>query len=390
MNQELSDPSTSLEARLEHAIEGLRERFDVDAIGLFQTQGNQLELVTCSGSPRPQRMIPGAKTTLARRGGYGWSEIEGSSNRLWEADGLSIDTPIPGVDETVGILSIFVSKDRLPEWKDPGRSNLAWLATRIGILIERRRADRDDTDCGHDTERLLATQKLAELGRLALAVAHDSNNLITAMAGSMQFLEEALEDHAHRELAANGLDAYRLFGDMMRHLTDFSRDQRLDADSLPLDDTLADLAFVLRTQLRGQITLRMELDAPQVLLTARKTQITQILLNLSSNAFDALGGRGMVTIRTSQVERDGSRWARLGFSDDGPGMTEEVRKHAFDPMFSTKAPDDGTGLGLLTVQQTVAQLRGRISVLTETEGGCHFEILLPAHTAPSPLIIEPE
>lgn len=220
--------------------------------------------------------------------------------------------------------------------------------------------------------QLLHAQKLEAVGRLAAGIAHDFNNFLTAIGGYAEMAIRALPaDSAVRrpleELRRTVESATRL----TRQLLAFGRTQA----PAPCPVDLAAVVDGLRPMLRSVAGnwVRLELDVqPTPAVHADATQLEQLLVNLVANARDAHAGA--ITVRTETVGGD----AVLSVTDDGEGMDEPTRERAFDPFFSTKEQEQGSGLGLSIVHGIVDRSGGSIDVQSAPGAGTRIAIRLPA------------
>lgn len=233
-------------------------------------------------------------------------------------------------------------------------------------------------------------QKMEAVGRLAGSVAHDFNNVLTAIGVCTELVLDALpDDHEARADALCARDAVAQGKTLARQLLDFSRPQAPGASSTDLNAVLEVDEQLLRTVIGKTITYehRPGRDVPSVALAA--SQVRQIVMNLAINAKDAMPGGGALITETTAVTFDGDapmplspgRYARLVVRDTGVGMSAAVQARVFEPFFTTKEPGKGTGLGLASTHGLVSGAGGRVSVASVPGGGTTFEILLPAAAA---------
>ena len=257
-------------------------------------------------------------------------------------------------------------------------------------------------EVGHDVriERALEGQlrrsvPLETIGRLVGSVAHDLNNLLTAIRG---FAE--LELWAH-EANGDGADDLREIvrasdraTELIRRVLTFSRESTPRLVPVDLALIARNAEPILRRLLGEDIVLVFEEEpVPQVLADAG--EIESVLLNLAANAHDAMGGAGAFTVRVASIELveadrayagvGPGRYATLAVSDTGAGMDEATRKRMFDAFFTTKEPGKGTGLGLANVHSIVKHAGGTIVVESAPDKGTTFRIFLPAATCQAPV-----
>ena len=246
---------------------------------------------------------------------------------------------------------------------------------------------------------LLQAQKLEAIGRLAGGVAHDFNNMLTAITGYAGLLAASLEEPLLSDLRQVQHAAERA-ADLTRRLMAFSRLQLLDPRPVDVDAVLGDAYGMVSRLVPERIELAIEAGSGCWVLTD-PIEIEQLLLNLVVNAVDAIDGTGAINVRTSRVSRpdptgsSGGPGTRdillLTVSDTGSGMDAETRARIFEPFFTTKGVGAGTGLGLATVHAIVRRAEGSIDVRTAPGRGTTFAIeipvvepLAPADPAPSP------
>jgi PAS domain S-box-containing protein len=248
----------------------------------------------------------------------------------------------------------------------------------------------------HDvTERLRMeaelqqAQKMEGIGRLAGGVAHDFNNLLTVISGYGGLLENRLAaDDSRRDYVNEIKKAADRAAGLTRQLLAFSRKQIIHPKPLDLNALVGEMQQILQRLVGEDVEVRLSAAPSLGLVKADPDQISQILLNLTANARDAMPEGGMLTIATSNVEAGGCPLAgpavMLAVSDNGMGIAEEVRQHIFEPFFTTKEKGRGTGLGLATVYGIVKQNEGWIDARSEPGKGATFSVFLPRIDAPAP------
>jgi len=249
-------------------------------------------------------------------------------------------------------------------------------------VIERSEAFRKQSEALRDAQRMEA------VGRLAGGVAHDFNNLLTIILAN---LSEIIENRQLGEpfiaILKEMHDAAVKGADLVRQLLLFSRRQRTVSKILDLNHAVSDMEKLLSRLLGEQLTLRLVLSDSHLYVNVDPTQIEQVIINLVTNARDAMTSGGVATIETRTVElreaTDGlspGRYVLLLVSDTGSGMDSDTRHLIFDPFFTTKDVGKGTGLGLASVYGIVEQSGGHIRVSSELHRGSSFSIYLPPAT----------
>ena len=239
-------------------------------------------------------------------------------------------------------------------------------------------------------ERLRESEKLEAIGRLAGGVAHDFNNLLTAIIGYAQLLADSLD---HDDPKADDVDeiikAAERSASLTGQLLAFSRKQVLVPAILDLNTLVRDTTVLLRRVIGEHIDIVTALSPDLEPVSADRTQLEQIVINLAVNARDAMPSGGRLTIETAnavideadarhQAVSEPGRYVMLAVSDTGVGMDAETKLRVFEPFFTTKEQGRGTGLGLATVYGIVKQSGGFIGVHSEPHQGATFRVYLPA------------
>ncbi|MGJ3230631.1 MAG: hybrid sensor histidine kinase/response regulator [Oceanicaulis sp.] len=238
--------------------------------------------------------------------------------------------------------------------------------------------------------------KMQAVGQLASGLAHDFNNMLTAIRLNVGELlnRHPVGDPSYQDLQQINSTVTRQAG-LVRKLLAFSRKQTFRMTVFDISDVLSDCSVMLGQILEETVKLDIRHGRDLPLIRADRNQIDNILVNLATNARDAMKGQGggVLTITTEAVDADTvrkagapspgeGRWAAIHVADTGCGMDEETRKKIFEPFFTTKATGEGTGLGLATVYGVVKQSGGYLFVDSEPGKGTTFSIYLPGH-APS-------
>ena len=235
-------------------------------------------------------------------------------------------------------------------------------------------------------ERLWQSQRLDAVAQLADGVAHDLNNIVLALAGHSRFLLEDTPPGDPRREDAHAIDRAAHRAELLiRYLLAFARRQAIEPELLSPNEVVAELEPVVGGLLGEQIQLRIDLDPRPGLVRIDRGQLQQILVNLVTNARDAMPEGGTLTIATrTNVPEQGSVDAGraytahvvLAVTDTGAGMSSEVKSRLFTPFFSTKERG-GSGLGLATVQRIVEQVGGYVWVQSAPGEGTRIQVALP-------------
>jgi signal transduction histidine kinase/CheY-like chemotaxis protein len=232
------------------------------------------------------------------------------------------------------------------------------------------------------TETLQHAQKMEAVGTLAAGVAHDFNNVLTGLLGHAELASERAQDDRLRSYLDEVVRAGRRGQALTAQLLAFARrgDEAAAVGPLDLSRIVVETEPMLRRLLSAEIELELDLDPSPPATTMNRTSLEQVLVNLVSNAADAMEGTpGTLTISTSA---DRGRVV-LQVSDTGVGMDDATRARIFEPYFTTKPIGRGTGIGLANVFATVRESGGDISVMTKLGVGTTFRLSFPAAGAPA-------
>jgi PAS domain S-box-containing protein len=247
--------------------------------------------------------------------------------------------------------------------------------------------------------KLMETQRLESLARLAEGVGHEFNNLLTGIMGNAGLALDLLKpSDPIVGMVEDVMRASERAAAVSRQLLAFSgKTGRFVAHAADLSELISDLAGLAQASISKKVQFRMELDRNIPLVEADATQIRQAALNLIANGAEAIGdGSGTVTVSTGVDDLapgaprnvvgaemiPPGRYVHIEVRDDGPGMNEETRSHIFDPFFTTKSA--GRGLGLAAVLGIVRAHRGAIEVSSAPGQGSVFRLLFPAAEARLP------
>jgi PAS domain S-box-containing protein len=279
----------------------------------------------------------------------------------------------------------LLSRSKVVEW-GPSGEPLRMVGTDTDITERKRSEERQQAL----EAQLRQAQKLEAVGQLAGGVAHDINNMISAMLGHLALVREQLpDDHpASRNLQSMEKAALRS-GDIMRQLLAFSRRQPIEPEVLDLNAFIPEVQKGLLPLIREDIRVGFRPGAGLRPVRMDPTQVEQIVLNLVVNARDAMPQGGEVVLETSNVELDMAfcethlmaspgPYVVVSVADTGCGMDPETLSRIFEPFFTTKGEGQGTGLGLSTVFGIVQQNHGFILVESTPGKGTRFQVHLPA------------
>ena len=237
--------------------------------------------------------------------------------------------------------------------------------------------------------QLRHSQKMEAIGTLAGGVAHDFNNILTSIMGYSELINlKAPADSPIRPALQKLLASADRAAALTRNLLTYSRKQPLSTQLVDVNLIVNNVGNLLFRLLREDIELTLSPAEYPLTIEADNSQIEQVLMNLATNARDAMPEGGILQISTSSVNLDTEfikahgygepgTYARITVSDNGQGMDDKVQAKIFEPFFTTKEVDKGTGLGLSIVYGIIKQHQGFINVYSEPEKGTTFTIYLP-------------
>lgn len=225
-----------------------------------------------------------------------------------------------------------------------------------------------------------AVQKISALGEMTGGIAHDFGNILAVIASGLRVAKDNARDTPKRMAAlAAANDGVERGQRMISRLLAFARQQELHPGPEDVNALLDKLAMFLKYGAGAEIRVILELapDLPKCLVDP--PQFNAAILNLVVNARDAMPAGGTIRITTSAVIRRQNRhYVRVRISDDGAGMSPDVRKRIFDPYFTTKG-ESGTGLGIPQVQALMRQVGGYLTVNSKVGKGTSFDLFFPVH-----------
>ena len=253
-------------------------------------------------------------------------------------------------------------------------------------ITERRLAEQEKRKI---EGQLVQAQKMESIGQLAGGIAHDFNNLLTAILGYGHLLKnEASKDERISAYVGQILSAAERAAILTNDLLTFSRKQIINPQPVNLNKIIKNMESLLLRVIGEDIELSTVLTDADLIIMADSTQIDQILMNLATNAQDAMPKGGRFIISTDCMELNGEYiraygygnpgyYALLSVEDTGIGIDDKTRERIFEPFFTTKEVGKGTGLGLSMVYGIVKQHDGYINVYSEPGRGTTLKILLP-------------
>ncbi len=264
------------------------------------------------------------------------------------------------------------------------RQDGQWQA--IGVMrdiSERKHVEEERADL---EAQLRQTQKMEAIGTLAGGIAHDFNNILASILGYSSMVERRLSPASREQQDIQEVvKAAERAKQLVRQILTFSRRSEIEKEPVPVDLIVKEVLQLIRASLPATIHVMPSLAAEGEVILGDSTQIHQVLMNLCTNAYHAMPDGGTLTVLLDKVtlanenswDIIAGKYLRLQISDTGIGIDPQIIERIFDPYFTTKDIDSGTGLGLSVVRGIVTGLKGKIKVRSELGGGTTFAILFP-------------
>ena len=404
---EATNPAATVSAQLDSLIETAVTAFGMELGTLARVDQAALECEIVRAFPAGGPLAPGASLPVSpdirqmfaeRRARLMDDLPEGASEatrRLSVRSSMTV--PVFVEDEAWGILSLLRHTPRPQPSNEADRDSLELLGRLVGLLLERREAEAQRRVMD---ERMQESQRLESLGVLAGGVAHDFNNLLMAIMGNAEVAKLDLDDdHPSSEALSHIVLASMRAAELTQQVLTYAGKARTERDAIDVGEAVADMGELLNAALPKNATLRVAEDIAVPPIEADPTQLRQVLLNLLSNAAEALdGSAGEITVSLSAASEapagrighasDGvERWVRIEVRDDGRGMDGDTLGRALDPFFSTKAQGRGLGLAVVT---GVVRSHGAVLDIDSAKGeGTTVRIHWPASTVEAPPVQPP-
>ena len=256
----------------------------------------------------------------------------------------------------------------------------------ISAYIER---SRDITHIAKLEEQIRQSCKLETIGMLTGSIAHDFNNILSAILGYSEIsLKMTVKDSDLHRYLKNILDASIRTTDLVKQILNFSRKDEQDIRPVQIKNIVDELLALIRASLPPAITIKRDLQS-EAFVMGNSTQIYQILMNLCSNAGYAMRENGgVLKVNLADIEPDDffiaqhhirpGRYVKLSVSDTGTGMTPDIQKRILDPFFTTKEKGKGTGIGLSLTHDIIKSYGGALTVHSAPGKGATFNVFLPS------------
>jgi PAS domain S-box-containing protein len=256
---------------------------------------------------------------------------------------------------------------------------------------------RDVTEQRAADAQFRQVQKMEAIGQLTGGVAHDFNNILTVITGTIEILAEGVADRPQLHNITQMIDSAATRGaELTRHLLAFSRKQPLRPRDVDINDLALEAAKLLRATLGEQLRVNLEMSADTWNAIVDPSQLTTAILNLALNARDASPRGGTLVISTGNLHLDGANlpadadiapgdYVTIKVGDTGEGMDRATLGRAFEPFFTTKDVGKGTGLGLSMVYGFAKQSKGHVSISSVPDTGTLVTLYLPRSLSVAPV-----
>lgn len=263
---------------------------------------------------------------------------------------------------------------------------ILWNSAIFDVTVEANAQEKLQSQ----SKRLAEMQKQDVIGRLAGGIAHDFNNLLAIILGNAELLLHDNTASEAEEFVREIILASQRGSELTRSVLDFARRSDLKPEIADLNASVERMASLMRRTLPENIAIEQKLRPKSAMVEIDSGALERVLLNLAVNARDAMPGGGKLTIETSMVQitddyiedryEDISpgAYVMLAVSDTGSGIAPHVIDHVFEPFFSTKGPDGGTGLGLAVVYGFAKQSGGTVRIYSEVGHGTSVKVYLPS------------
>jgi signal transduction histidine kinase/CheY-like chemotaxis protein len=309
----------------------------------------------------------------------------------WRQGDLSVRAPDAGRSEFGQLALAFnemtaALENREHQLRDYAGQQEARVVERTRELMEANQRLQAEIAERRATEAaLLQAQKVQAVGQLAGGIAHDFNNILQTVSGAARLLgQRAGDPDAVRRLSEMIRDSAQRGESVTRRLLAFSRREELRAEVLELGDLLPGLCEVLAATFGSRYALRADIAAGLPRIVADRGQLETVLVNLATNARDAMPDGGPLVLRAAAEDLPGDcglppgRYVRLSIEDDGEGMSPDILARATEPFFTTKPLGQGTGLGLAMARSFAEGSGGKLTIASAAGQGTKVTLLLPA------------
>ena len=315
--------------------------------------------------------------------GYSADEVIGKTPRLLQSGDVSSDDYVALRQQLV----------RGEEWRGTFRNRKKsgepyWAKTAIlplrddiGHITHFIGVGEDQSERRKARDHIHRAQRIEAVSMLASGVAHDFNNVLTTILGNVHLARLDAPDKGDfsEELEQIEVAAKRA-RNLVGQIFAFARRQSGEAVAVRVNEVVEEVTHLLKSSVQPNIAITCQVEHTDMVVKVDPTRLHQVIMNLSSNAAEAIGPQGgNITIKVEPHEQDGTaaRQVVISVCDDGPGIPDDLKGKIFDPFFTTKTAGKGTGLGLSVVANLVGEMGGQIDVASVFGQGTAFTVRLP-------------
>ena len=297
-----------------------------------------------------------------------WSRFEGFYKTVIEGQGF---TGVEAERNRKDGKRIFIAISTAPIRR--GNNEIVGAMAVLEEITERKQLEA----------RVEQSARLESIGRFAGGVAHDFNNILTVIAS----YAETLLEQPDATMVSQAGEAIQHSGNQATALTQqllaFSKRQVMRVETVDLNAVILATVSMLDRLIGTDIVIRTDLTADEAWIQADPSLIEQVIMNLATNARDAMPNGGQLSLSTVRKYLEGTPWVQLSVADTGCGMDQQTIARIFEPFFTTKSAEKGSGLGLASVHGIVHQSGGEVEVASELGAGTTFHITIPVSGAPA-------
>jgi PAS domain S-box-containing protein len=342
----------------------------------------------------PDAPVIFANHTFYRITGYPEEEVLGRNCRILQADDreqpgrkVLADAIARGVPATCRLRNY--TKDGRLFWNDlslsPLKDDHGRVTNYVGVLADVTVEQLANEQKAVLEQRAQHRQRVEALGTLAGGIAHDVGNTLVPITSLSQLLVNELPCGSdHQEMARKILDAGHRINDLIGEIRIFSRRETVQPVPLRLADEVLQTLALFRTGHPQSVVLATNIEADPVVV-AERSRLHQVTVNLLTNALHATAGTVLpeINVHIAELEdfdasgRGSAKYARLTVADNGHGMSPEVLSRALDPFFTTKGPEEGSGMGLAIVHSIVSNAGGTVRLESALGQGTKVHVLWP-------------
>jgi len=340
----------------------------------------------------PEGVIQYVNPAFERTTGYGLDEVIGKTSEILKS-GKQDEAFYRRLWETISSGKVwsghFVNMKKSGEIYEED-ATISPVCNGSGAVVNYVAVKRDVTNQAALERRVRQAQKLEAIGILAGGIAHDFNNVLGAIIGYCEIMADKLPQQSSLRMdLGRVLEAADRARDLVRHILAFSRQGKEERCDIQVRHLLRETLKLLRPSLPATIDIQQQLDGCDGNILADPTQIQQVIMNLCTNAYQAMKPHGGILkvcldvfdvdtqfVRLHPELRSG-KCMKLSVSDTGHGITRDTMERIFEPFFTTKEEGEGTGLGLAIVRGIVKAHGGAITVESELGKGTTFTVYLP-------------